>query len=206
MTLNKLAQLTLSLVCSLVLLLGAQTAFADQDPVTMLKEVTGQVMDNLKDNKEHYRNNPNKLYEMVNSLILPHADFEEMSRWVVGKKAWVAADAAAQKAFVSELKTLVIRSYARSLVNYTDQTIEFLPMRNPAGEKVRIQVPSVIRNGGQTLKLDYRLLKAAGDWRVYDIVIEGVSLMQGYRAQFADDVRRNGVEGALSKLRQGNKR
>lgn len=182
---------------------STSNATVESDPIAMLKGVTGRVMNALKTNRSDYQSNPNRLYTLVNDLIIPYADFAEMSRWVVGRNAWNAASDSTKKAFSDALKNLVIRTYARSLLNYTDQTIEFMPLRQPVEGKARTIVSSIIRDGGKgNLRLDYRLVREGNSWKVYDIVIEGISLMQGYRAQFEDEVQQGGVEAALQKIRQ----
>lgn len=175
-----------------------------EDPIQMLDQVTKRVLAELKANRAQLKNSRAKLYSLVDYLIIPHVDFAEMARWVVGRNAWQKADAATQQAFVQEFKTLVVRTYATALLGYTNQTIEFLPLRG-SSDKQRVQVFSLIKEGGKVLHLDYRLIREASGWRVYDIIIEGVSLMQGYRAQFADDIQRGGLQAAIEKMRQHNK-
>ncbi len=174
-----------------------------EDPVQMLDQVTSQVISELKANRAELKRNPSKLYGLVNHLIIPHVDFAEMGRWVVGRTVWQQSDAALQESFIQEFKTLVVRTYASSLLGYSDQQIEFLPMRKSAGE--RVQVSSLIKESGKSpLHLDYRLLREGDGWRVYDIIIEGVSIVQGYRAQFANDARRGGLTAVIEKIRQHN--
>ena len=193
----------LFIVCALFIGMNTTPLRAETDPMAALKDVTVRVMDTLKKNRTEYQSNPARLYTLVDELILPYADFEEMARWVAGRNAWGKASTQTQQAFVAGLKNLVVRTYARSLLNYTDQTIEFLPMRQSSEGKSRVVVSSIIRDGGRgSLRLDYRLVRHDAQWRVYDIVIEGVSLMQGYHAQFENDINQNGLDGAVQKLNQ----
>jgi len=175
-----------------------------ENPVDMLESVTNRVLAELKNHQAMIKANPNKIYDVVNFIILPHVDFVEMAKWIVGRNAWKAADTATQKAFVQAFKTMIVRTYARSLLEYTDQTIEFLPLREALDTQQRIQVSSVIEDNGQTTHIDYYVLRESGDWKIYDIVIEGVSLVQGYRSQFADDVRQGGVASVLEAIRRHN--
>lgn len=180
----------------------AQAASA---PVQMLEGVTNQVMKELKENRDTLREDPSKLYNLVHSFILPHADFAEMGRWVVGRNAWQNANAETQQKFIQEFKTLVVRSYAGALLAYADQQVEFLPSKDP-GNKTRVQISTLVKDGVQKpLHLDYRLLKEGNEWKVYDIIIEGVSLMGGYRAQFAQEAKEGGLEAVTNKIRQHNK-
>ncbi len=178
---------------------------ATPDPLSMLRSVTDNVMQELRAHSQEVRQNSNKLYALVDHLILPHVDFSEMARWVVGRSAWKSADDATQSAFIAEFKTMVVRSYARSLLEYTDQKIEFLPLRGAIGDKQRIQVLSLIKeNGKDPIHMDYHLIRDGDDWKVYDIIVEGVSLMQGYRAQFADDIKQGGLKAAIARMHKHN--
>lgn len=195
-----------SILCAVLLLFAAFQANAQEDPIQMLNGVTTRVMSALKENRPELKRNPSKIYGVVNRYILPYADFPEMARWVVGRNAWQQANEATKKAFIEEFKGLVVRTYAQSLLKYNEQTIEFAPLRSGDSNKERVQVTSYIRDGGKKpLRIDYRLLRQGGSWKVYDIIIEGVSLMQGYRAQFADDVQRGGVAYVVEKLRGHNR-
>lgn len=196
----------LILFFSLLLCLGvASPAFSVQDPISMLTTVTDSVMRELRAHRQEVRKSSNKLYALVDHLILPHVDFSEMARWVVGRSAWKLADARTQEAFVAEFKTMVVKSYARSLLEYTDQKIEFLPLRGAIGDKQRIQVLSLIKeNGKEPVHMDYHLIRNGDTWKVYDIIVEGVSLMQGYRAQFADDIRQGGLAAAIDRMHKHN--
>ncbi|HQY22755.1 MAG TPA: ABC transporter substrate-binding protein [Gammaproteobacteria bacterium] len=187
-------------------LLSAPFVFsAAQDPISMLKSVTNNVMQELRTHRQEVQQNSNKLYALVDHLILPHVDFSEMARWVVGRSAWKSADNATQSAFITEFKTMVVRSYARSLLEYTDQKIEFLPLRGAIEDKQRIKVLSLIKeNGKDPIHMDYNLIRDGNDWKVYDIIVEGISLMQGYRAQFADDIKQGGLKAAIARMHRHN--
>jgi len=200
--------LKLPIIFSIWMLMCIQCCWAEttSGPVQMLKGITDQVMQELRSNKAKLEGDSNELYGLVNRFILPHADFAEMARWVVGRNAWQGSDAATQQAFIQEFKTLVVRSYAGALLAYTDQEVVFLPARDP-GNRQRVQVATLIKDGDQKpLHIDYRVLKEGNEWKVYDIIIEGVSLMQGYRAQFANEVQQGGLKAVTSKIRQHNQR
>lgn len=197
---------TLFLLLFTLFALSPARVLADEDPIQMLQGVTSKVMNVLKENRGALKRNPERIYEVVNKYIIPYADFVEMSKWVVGRQAWLQANPDTQQRFVEEFKNLVVRSYAQALLNYSDQTIEFLPMRGSSDGKTRVQVASLIKQAGKNpVRIEYRLLKQGGSWKVYDIIIEGVSLMQGYRSQFNQDVQQGGLENVLRKLQQHNR-
>jgi len=188
-----------------ILGLASLPVVAAEDPIITLQTVTQRMMNELKKHHDEIHRKPGKIYALVDHIIIPHVDFSEMARWVVGRNAWMLADAETRKSFVQEFKTLVVRSYARSLLEYTDQEIEFLPMREPVGNQKRIQIQSLIKERGKSpIHMNYNLIHEGNKWMVYDIIIEGVSLMQGYRAQFADDIRSGGITLVIEKMHQRN--
>lgn len=193
-------------IMTVVVITTAQCAFSEQDPIELLKGVTDRMMKELKDNEELLREHPDKISELVNHIAIPHVDFPEMSRWVVGRNAWREASPAVQDEFIDEFSVLVIRTYSRSLLEYLDYTIEFLPLRDKETmlTKKRIEVTSLLKGEGQQLKMNYRLVKSGQSWKVFDIIIENVSLVQGYRAQFSDDIKSNGLPGAVETINRKN--
>lgn len=185
------------------LLIITSPAHAAEDPLALLQKVTDQVMSSLKTNREAIKHNPQKINEVVQAYIIPHVDFTEMSRWVAGRTAWGKASPASQTEFVREFKKLVVRTYATALNNYTDETIEYLP-RSPSTAK-RIKVSSFVRRTSkEDIRVDYLLLQTGDTWRVYDIIIEGISILQGFRAQFSDDIKHQGLEAVTKKIEEHN--
>ncbi len=192
--------------CVLCLLLSLNTAVhAEQAPIEMLKGVTDAVLGQLRAHQRELKTHPDRIYGIAEHLIIPHVDFVEMGRWIAGRNAWKKASESDQAAFISAFKNLVVRTYATSLLQYTDQTVEFMPL-NSSTEKERIQVTSFINGGDRgPIKMEYRLIKQEGSWRVYDIIIEGVSLLKGYQAQFSADVRQQGLDYVTRKIQEHNR-
>lgn len=201
MELKSARQFFLALVSACLLWVTTSVAFAEE-PLPMLEGVTSKVMSELKKHREEIHQDPEKLYALVDHLILPHVDFVEMARWVVGRNAWKKASPETQQEFIKAFKDMVVRSYARSLLEYTDQEVEFLPLREASANQERVQISSLIKDGSQVTHMNYYVLNEGGSWRVYDIIIEGVSLIQGYRAQFADDIREGGVSQAVKTMQR----
>ena len=187
-----------------VLLLWTTVATAQADPIKTLDGITSRVMQTLKKNHDKLKSDPSKVNNVVEHLIVPHVDFVEMSKWVAGKSAWRKASKSQQDAFAKELKTLVVKTYATALYKYTDEKIEFLPLRNFNGSatKRRIQVSSrVIRTHKEDLRVDYRLIPYQDTWKVYDMIVEGVSILKGLQAQFSDDIRKEGLGPVILKMK-----
>lgn len=189
-------------VCVLWILLPLNMVIAEE-PVPMLKGVTHAVLSQLRAHRSELKAHPDRIYRIAEHLIIPHVDFIEMGRWIAGRNAWSKASESEQAAFISAFKTLVVRTYATSLLQYTDQTVEFMPAK--ASAKERMQVSSYIRGGDKgPIKIDYRLIKQEEKWLVYDIVIEGVSLLKGYQAQFSDLARQQGLGAVTQRIKGHN--
>jgi phospholipid transport system substrate-binding protein len=175
-----------------------------QEPVPMLKGVTDAVLTQLRTHRSELKSHPNRIYNIAEHLIIPHVDFVEMGRWIAGRNAWNKASEAEQNAFIAAFKNLVVRTYATSLLQYTDQTVEFMPLKSGT-DRERLQVTSYIKGGDRgPIKIDYRLIKHEDKWLVYDIIIEGVSLLKGYQAQFSQDVRQQGLSYVTRKIQGHN--
>lgn len=144
-----------------------------------------------------------RLLALVNARILPHFDFTMMSKRVLGKN-WRKANAGQQVAFVEQFKALLLRTYSTALVSYSGQTVKFLPSRERRDKK-RVMIRTAIE-AAQTspLSVDYALYVDEGEWKVYDVTIEGISLVVTYRSSFSADVRKNGIDGLITHLRAKN--
>ncbi|MBP9729659.1 MAG: ABC transporter substrate-binding protein [Gammaproteobacteria bacterium] len=197
---------TVRFLCALLLSLQSAQSIALEDPVQMLQQVTQTVMTKINADASHLKKHPNELYAIVDTTVFPHVDFVEMARWVVGRNAWRDASESVRQSFIKEFKTLVVRSYAHSLLEYVDYTFEFLPLRTDPQTQKRLEVLSKAKGDGRILNMEYRLVRDNDAWKVYDIIFESVSLIQGYRAQFAEDIQRNGVEAVVETLHKKNER
>ena len=196
----------IQLSCLLLTLLSfSHISSANVDPIQLMESITAKLMDALKKNKAEIDANPGKIYDVVDTLVVPHVDFVEMAKWVAGRSSWGRASDATKQEFVREFQGLVVRTYATSLSRYTDERIEFSPY---AGEhNKRIQVSSVIyRQNKENIKLDYRLITHNNSWRVYDLVIEGVSILKGFQAQFTDKIKREGLAIVTRDIKEHNRK
>lgn len=180
-------------------------AFAESRPENILENATQSMLSSLKANKQTLKQNPNGIYKLVDDVLVPHVDTEYMAKWVIGKQYWTSASADQQGRFITEFKRMVVRSYASSLLAYSDQTVTYFPVKESIEGKAKVQVSSVIRQpSGESINVAYRLLRTSNGWKVYDIIIEGVSLLQGFKSQFADDLRAAGLEQLINKLHSHN--
>jgi phospholipid transport system substrate-binding protein len=180
-------------------------ARADSDPVSMLTSVADQMIASLKQNKATLKTNPNLVYSLANRIIVPHADLSEMSKRVLPPQTWAKATAAQRSQFQREFSTLLVRTYASALAEYKDQTVKFFPVRGGYQGKSTVQVNSQIeRSDGPSISVTYSLVQRGSGWRLYDMTVEGVSMLESFRSQFADKLSQGDMGALLRDLQQHN--
>lgn len=185
--------------------LAAPLAWARSEaPEEVLKSATQDVITIIRQDKAIQTGNPAKVAELVEMRILPHFDFNRMTRIAAGRH-WRGATPEQQQALAAEFKTLVVHTYATALSVYRDRVIEFKQLRATPGDNA-ITVKSTIRQGkAAPLSMDYEMEKSALGWKVYDIKIEGVSLITNYRNAFAAKVGDVGIDGLIKSLADRNR-
>lgn len=191
----------LKIVSLWFLLSVAFTAVADNiSPDRLIKQTSDRVLSALEQNKEKYKDQPEEIFKLVNDIILPHLDFRAMSKLALGKN-WRKANQQQQLHFVDAFKTMLIRTYSKSLTEYAGQEVKYLPYRPPAKGKRTVKVKTVISMGhGPDVPIIYSLRVKNDIWKVYDIKIDGISLVTNYRHSFASDIRKVGIDGLIEKL------
>lgn len=188
-------------VCLFVSL--AAGANAMMPPDQLVKDTTHKVLKELTDNRDALQNDPQRLYKMVDEVVLPHFDFERMSRYVLGRY-WRQANDTQQKKFVDEFKTLLVRTYATALFEYTGQEIDYKPFHHDEGDKKAVVETAVQRSDGPPIPIDYSLAQNSDEWKVYDIKIDGLSLVTNYRAQYARIIQTQGMDALIDQLTKKN--
>ena len=187
-----------------VLLLVAQAALASTGAVDLVKQLTEQVLTAVRDDPAIRAGDTDRAVALVQERVLPHFNFMRMTALAVGRD-WRAATPEQRETLTSEFRTLLVRTYSNALTQYTDQTIVFKPYRG-APEDTDAQVRTEIRQpGGQPIQMDFNLEKSGGDWKVYDVVVAGVSLVTNYRTSFANEVRSSGIDGLIKSLQAKNR-
>ncbi len=171
----------------------------------MVIDTTNKVLERLRKDKAELQKDKSKIYPLVEELILPHFDFHKMSIWVLGKN-WRKADAEQQKTFTAQFQNLLVRTYSTALLEYTDQKIEFQPFHAGEGDKKVTVKTRIVQNGGAAdIPLNYSLyLNRQGEWKVYDISVDGISLVTNFRTSFASEVQQGGIPRLLAKLEEMN--
>ena len=171
-------------------------------PDVLLSSVTAEVIASLKQDKE-LADDPAKLAELVEKKVVPIFDFSRMAQLATARN-WRQASPAQQNALTAEFKTLLVRSYSTALASYRGQPITYKPLRR-APTDTDATVRSEVRQGTTLLTLDYALVKTPAGWKVYDVKLDGVSLVTAYREGFAAKVRESGVNGLIRALAEKNK-
>ena len=177
-----------------VLAVGADTA-----PDVLARTTTQEVLTLLKADKEIQGGNLKKVYELVEAKILPNFDFNRMTQLAVGKH-WPRATAQQKQALVSEFRNLLVRTYATSLTAFSNQSVDFKPFSMKPGEDDVTVKSEVKQPGGQAIPIDYSMYQTAFGWKVYDVSIDGVSLVTNYRASFSNTIRQSGMDGLIKLL------
>jgi phospholipid transport system substrate-binding protein len=193
------------LLSSLFLFAGSASAQAvDQStPDGLIKTVVSDVMASVKSDPEIQKGNIPRIVDLVEKKIAPYTDMRRTTEMAMGPN-WKKATPEQQAQLVSEFKSLLIRTYSGALSQLRDQTIQFKPLRAAPDDK-EVVVRTVVMGRGDPVPLDYRLEKTANGWRVYDMNIMGVWLVEAYRNQFANQISQNGIEGLVKFLQDRNK-
>lgn len=179
-------------------------ALAQEAPDALVKRVSDEVLAIIKTDKDLQSGNMRKVVELAEAKVLPNFDFERMTRLAVGRN-WQQASEAQKQALVKEFRTLLVRTYSSSLSAYRNQTIEVKPVKMAAGDKETTVRTAVIQQGGPPIPIDYAMQKAdAGGWKVFDVVIDGVSLVTTYRGSFNEQIQKGGIDGLVKTLADRN--
>jgi phospholipid transport system substrate-binding protein len=190
-------------VASIALMGAMQLAVADVAPDVLVKSTADEVLAIVKKDKDIQAGDQKKIFALAEEKILPNFDFDRVSRMVLGKN-WSRASKEQQDAFQKEFRSLMLRTYATALGKYRNQTINYKPLRaEPSDKEVTVKT-EIVQPGGQPIAVDYSLEKTGEAWKVYDIVIEGVSLVTNYRGQFSSEIRQSGMDGLIQKLADKN--
>ncbi len=179
------------------------TAVTPQDAQDLAKTTADKVIARVKVEKAALRANPLRLNALVDELVIPHFDFERMSQWVLGKH-WPGASVAQRSKFVVEFRQLLVRTYAKSLLEYSDWEIHYLPvLAGGDGKSVTVKT-EVQRPGGDAIPMSYRMHTKDDGWKVYDVTVDGVSIVSTYRSSFSSEIRKGGLDALIQRLVEKN--
>lgn len=191
------------LLC-MMLVAASATAGAKQSPQELVSETTGKITTALRAEQDKIKTDPNRLYVIVDEIVLPHFDFRSMSAWVLGKH-WRTANEDEKARFTAEFRTLLVRTYAKALNDNYDRKIAMLPMRDKEGSDDVTVRTEVQQEAGFPIPIDYKMHVQDGAWKVYDVSVDGLSLVANYRTSFAKEIREAGLPKLIDRLADRNK-
>jgi len=188
---------------SMALALGAVQAQTATAPDALIKQVSTEVIDTVKADKAIQAGDVGKIISLVDSKVMPHVNFQRMTASAVGRH-WRSATPEQQKRLQDEFKILIVRTYAGALTQVKDQTVQLKPLRAAADDS-EVVVRTEVKGKGEPIQLDYRLEKNGTGWKIYDVNVLGVWLVEQYKSSFAQEIGTAGVDGLIAKLAERNK-
>jgi phospholipid transport system substrate-binding protein len=193
------------LVVLMASVFSVTASFAQPDPVNELNSIANQLINKLKQNKTTLKENPSRVYSIANQIVVPHADISMMAQRVLPPKTWNSATPSQRSAFEKQFTTLLVHTYASALANYNDQVIRFFPVRGGYEGKKSVQVNSSIeRPDGPGITVNYQVVYKGSEWKLYDMSVEGISMLESFRSQFADQLSQGNIDVLISKLKSHN--
>jgi len=192
-----------SLLLALCLTSGAAVA-QENSPDGLIKMVTDDVLTIVRQDKDIQSGNTRKAVELVEAKVLPHFNFERMTALAMGRD-WKKALPEQQKRLTEEFKTLLVRTYSNALTSYKNQTVVYKPTKLQPGDSDVVVKTEIVQPGNKPVQLDYAVVKQDDAWKVYDVIVAGVSLVTNYRDTFKQEVSSNGINGLIAMLTSRNK-
>ena len=191
------------ILATFALLFASFVAAAQESPDALVKRTSDELLAIIRADKDLQSGNMTKVVQLAEQKVLPHFDFERMTRLAVGRN-WAQATPEQKQALTKEFRTMLVRTYSSSLSQYRNQTIEVKPSKVGPQDKDAVVKTAVIQQGGPPIPIDYAMEKMDSGWKVYDVIIDGASLVTTYRGTFSDQVQKGGIDGLLKTLQDRN--
>ena len=190
----------------IVLLVSVPLQAGEQSAQELVRSTAEYVLSQVRARKAELEKDSSGIYALVQEKVIPHFDFRLMTRAALGRY-WRQATEEQKEKLTNEFRELLVRTYATMLLGYSDEKIEYLPFRGKPGDK-RVMVRTRVHtsDGAPPVPIDYRLYRKDGEWKVYDVVVDGVSLVSNYRGTFAAEVRKGGIDGLIASLEEHNRK
>lgn len=190
-------------LCCLPLLLPVASGATSDDPRALVIDTTEKVLAKIREERTALDANPRLVDQVIIDIVLPHFDFVAMARLVLGKH-WRRADAAQREAFVKEFRDLLVRTYATALLEYTEEVVEYQPLTVKPGDTEVTVRTEIDQPGGLGIPVHYRMERQEQGWKVYDVTIDGLSLVGNYRNTFANDIRSGSLDALIDSMKKRN--
>ena len=193
----------------IILVIGAAACLnsvlvaAQESPDALVKKNTTEILAAIKADKDLAAGNQKKIEKLADEKILPLFNFVRMTQLAVGRN-WKDASDAQKKSLIDEFRTLLVRTYSMSLTQYRNQSIDVKPTKMVAADTEVIVKTQIVQPGGQPIPIDYSMEKSGDSWKVYDVLIDGVSLVTNYRSSFNTEIQKSGIDGLIKSLSDRN--
>jgi len=174
-----------------------------QDPEALIKETTQGVLQVVQEQEAEFEENPKALYQLVDELVLPVIDFESMAKLTLGLH-WRRASPEQRERFVEEFRTMLVRTYTKSLLEYADASIEYLGARGRDDRYTTVRTEVEPGQGQRDVPMHYSLRRGEDGWQIYDVTIDGLSLVKNYRTSFDKEVDQKGLQALIERLARNN--
>ena len=193
-----------SLILIICMIAGVAQA-AVETPDSIIKQTADAVIERIKSQRSVLDADPSKIYAVVDELVIPHYDFISMSKWVLGKN-WTSASEAQRSNFITQFQTLLVRTYARALLEYSGQKIKYFPVEINQKSKLALVKTEMTSDGAQPFPVAYRMHQKNETWKVIDVSVDGVSLVSTYRGSFSTQIKKHGFDSLINELTIKNER
>ena len=177
--------------------------FAQEAPDAIVRKNTNEILAAIKADKDLAAGNQKKIEKLADEKVLPYFNFVRMTQLAVGRN-WRDANDVQKKSLIDEFRTLLVRTYSTSLTQFRNQTIDVKPLKVAAAETEVVVKTQVNQPGGQPIPIDYSMEKSGDTWKVYDVLIDGVSLVTNYRSSFNTEIQKSGIDGLIKSLTERN--
>ncbi len=197
------ATLAVTLAAAAAIVVVPQIVFAQEAPDAIVRKNTNEILAAIKADKDLAAGNQKKIEKLADEKVLPYFNFVRMTQLAVGRN-WRDANDAQKKSLIDEFRTLLVRTYSTSLTQFRNQNIDVKPLKVAAAETEVVVKTQVNQPGGQPIPIDYSMEKSGDTWKVYDVLIDGVSLVTNYRSSFNTEIQKSGIDGLIKSLTERN--
>jgi phospholipid transport system substrate-binding protein len=203
-TRRRIAGLAVALSFGLALAgIGTAARADDQAPDALVKSISNQVLDTIRGDKSLQTGDPNKLESLIDSKVMPYVDFEKMTQLAVGR-GWRSATPEQKQQLQQQFRTLLVRTYAGAMAQVRDHRVEMKPLRAAPTDTDLVVHSQIVSNNTDPIPLDYHMEKTPDGWKIYDVNVLGVWLVETYRTQFRSQIDQSGVDGLIKSLQERN--
>ena len=200
---NKWMSCLVAVLVGFVSFMSVAQASVQSSPIGLLQYIADNMIEQLRNNKATLKTKPAIVYNIAYKYVVPYADLPEMSKRVLPPKVWKGASSAQRAQFQKEFTRLVIRTYASALTSYKDQKMKFYPIRGRTGNNVEVK-SQITSSSSPAINVSYRLLRTGSGWKLYDMSVEGVSLIGSFRSQFSSILANGNMNDLLKQLSKHN--